>query len=112
MDVIDNCIGVWQQINHSNGWFDELFYTTGDMPEIVIKQAHVIKKFLELVQQLENIGDDLNELFSDDREENEEVDFVSDESSEEGSSPTMEWDVTKTDDDQPSLFEGESEEEK
>jgi topoisomerase-4 subunit A len=42
------------------------------------------------------------------QEENEEVDFVSDESSEEGSSPTMEWDVTKTDDDQPSLFEGES----
>jgi topoisomerase-4 subunit A len=42
------------------------------------------------------------------QEENEEVDFVSDESSEEGSSPTMEWDVTKTDDDQPSLFEEES----
>jgi topoisomerase-4 subunit A len=42
------------------------------------------------------------------QEDNEEVDFVSEESSEEGSSPTMEWDVTKTDDDQPSLFEGES----
>lgn len=51
MDVIDNCVGVWQQINQPNGWFDELFYTTSDMPEIVIKQAHVIKKFLELAPE-------------------------------------------------------------
>lgn len=47
LDVIDNCIGVWQQINQGNGWFDELFYTTADMPEIVIKQSHTIKTFLQ-----------------------------------------------------------------
>jgi hypothetical protein len=33
-------------------------------------------------------------------------------STEEGGAPTMEWDVTKSDDDQPSLFEDESGEEK
>lgn len=32
------------------------------------------EKFLELVQQLENIGDELNELLENDREENEEID--------------------------------------
>jgi hypothetical protein len=32
------------------------------------------EKFLELVLQLENIGDELNELLENDREENEEID--------------------------------------
>jgi len=44
----------------------------------------------------------------DQKEENEDVELEIDDASEEGNAPTMEWDVTKTDDDQPSLFEGES----
>ncbi|MFM7667961.1 MAG: DNA gyrase/topoisomerase IV subunit A, partial [Bacteroidota bacterium] len=42
------------------------------------------------------------------KEENEDVELEIDDTSEEGNAPTMEWDVTKTDDEQPSLFEGES----
>ena len=38
------------------------------------QQMELNTKFLELVQQLENIGDELNELLSANREENEEVD--------------------------------------
>jgi topoisomerase-4 subunit A len=47
----------------------------------------------------------------DQKEENEDVELEIDDASEEGNAPTMEWDVTKTDNDQPSLFEGESGEE-
>jgi hypothetical protein len=37
-----------QRMNHS--WeFDELFYWSPDLPELVVKQAHVIKNFLKLV---------------------------------------------------------------
>lgn len=32
------------------------------------------EKFQELIQQLEGIGDELNELLAEDREENEETD--------------------------------------
>jgi hypothetical protein len=32
------------------------------------------EKFMELVQQLENIGDELNEFLEDYREENEDID--------------------------------------
>lgn len=34
------------------------------------------EKFMELVQQLENIGDELNDLLEKDREENEEIDMI------------------------------------
>jgi topoisomerase-4 subunit A len=46
------------------------------------------------------------------QEENDDLDIQTDVTSEEENSPTMEWDVTKSDDDQPSLFEEESGEEK
>lgn len=38
------------------------------------QQMELNTKFLELVQQLENIGDELNELLTDHREDNDEVD--------------------------------------
>jgi topoisomerase-4 subunit A len=44
------------------------------------------------------------------QEEMEDVDLDISDSSDEGGAPTMEWDVTKSDDDQASLFEDESEE--
>ena len=47
MDIFDNCISVAIQQSSPPGWFDEMFYSTPDLPELVIKQAHVIKRFLE-----------------------------------------------------------------
>jgi hypothetical protein len=38
------------------------------------QQMDLNTKFLELVQQLENIGDEINDLLAAHREENEEVD--------------------------------------
>jgi hypothetical protein len=39
-------------INNKNNWeHHELFYWTPDMPKIVIKQAHVIRKFLQTANQ-------------------------------------------------------------
>lgn len=46
MDIFDNCISTWIQQTRPPGWFDEMFYSTPDLPELVIKQAHVIKNFL------------------------------------------------------------------
>jgi len=45
MDVIDNCVAPYCQHNFNQGYFDELFYWTPDMPEIVCKQSHIIRKF-------------------------------------------------------------------
>ena len=47
MDIFDNCVSTIIQQSCLPGWFDEMFYTTPDLPQIVLKQAHVIKKFLE-----------------------------------------------------------------
>jgi hypothetical protein len=46
MDMFDNCISTWTQQNQPAGWFDEMFYSTPDLPELIIKQAHVTKNFL------------------------------------------------------------------
>jgi hypothetical protein len=48
-DVIDNCVGPYAQNNFVNGYYDELFYWTPDFSEIVCKQAHVIKRFCESI---------------------------------------------------------------
>lgn len=50
MDIFDNCVSTLIQQTTPAGWFDEMFYSTPDMPELVIKQAHVIKRFLENCQ--------------------------------------------------------------
>ena len=47
MDIFDNCVSTWTQQTQPAGWFDEMFYSTPDMPELIVKQAHVIKHFLE-----------------------------------------------------------------
>jgi hypothetical protein len=47
MDIYDNCVSTNIQQKNPAGWFDEMFYSSPDMPEVVIKQAHVIKKFLK-----------------------------------------------------------------
>lgn len=48
MDITDNCVSPWVQQHCPAGWFDELFYNTPDLPELTIKQAHVVCNFLRL----------------------------------------------------------------
>ncbi len=48
MDIFDNCVSTWIQQNNPAGWFDEMFYSTPDMPELIVKQAHTIKNFLNI----------------------------------------------------------------
>lgn len=52
MDIVDNCISPHVQRKYQDGWYDELFYWTPDMPELLVKQAHTIKRFLSVPQEL------------------------------------------------------------
>lgn len=45
VDIVDNCVSPDVQERYDQGWYDELFYWTPDMPEIVVKQAHVLKRW-------------------------------------------------------------------
>ena len=45
-DFLNNTISPYTQERYYQGWYDELFYWTPDMPSIVIQQAHDIKNFL------------------------------------------------------------------
>ena len=45
LDIVDNGPSV-RSIAGLNPWHDELFFWTPDLPQIVIKQAHVIKNYL------------------------------------------------------------------
>jgi hypothetical protein len=47
IDLIDNCVPPAVQENYHQGWFDELFYWTPDLPSILIKQSHIIKNFCQ-----------------------------------------------------------------
>jgi hypothetical protein len=46
-DNIDNTVGPYVQKKYHQGWYDELFYWTPDMPQLAIKQAHVLKNYVE-----------------------------------------------------------------
>ena len=46
MDIYDNCVSTWIQQTTPPGWYDEMFYSTPDMPYLIVKQAHIIKNFL------------------------------------------------------------------
>ena len=48
-DIHDNCVSPYVQMNYDKGWYDELFYYTPDMPELLVKQCHVLKNFCETV---------------------------------------------------------------
>jgi hypothetical protein len=43
-DIMDGNVSAMVQQNYHQGWYDELFYWTPDLPELPIKQAHVVKK--------------------------------------------------------------------
>lgn len=47
LDFLDSCVGPWQQRNYHDGIYDEYFYWTPDLPELIIKQAHTVKRFVE-----------------------------------------------------------------
>ena len=51
LDIFDNCVSTINQHNVMPGYFDEMFYSTPDLPELIIKQAHTIKKFLEIAPE-------------------------------------------------------------
>lgn len=46
-DVVDQMVTPMTQQVDNPGWFDELFYWTPDLPALPIKQAHLIKNFLQ-----------------------------------------------------------------
>jgi hypothetical protein len=47
MDIYDNCVSAKLQHLSLPGYFDEMFYSTSDMPELIVKQARTICRFLE-----------------------------------------------------------------
>lgn len=51
MDIFDNCVSIWIQQLAPPGWYDEMFYSTPDLPHLVVKQAHAVKKFLQTANE-------------------------------------------------------------
>lgn len=47
IDMVDGAVSAHNQIANRPWEFDELFYWSPDLPEIPIKQAHIIKRFLK-----------------------------------------------------------------
>lgn len=46
VDMIDNCVTV-SSIANKNDYADELFFWSPDAPKIVIKQAHLVKRYMD-----------------------------------------------------------------
>ena len=46
-DKFDGNISVYTQRKIPEGWYDELFYWTPDMPELIVKQAHTVANFVK-----------------------------------------------------------------
>lgn len=49
IDIVDNCVSPYVQENYARGWFDELFYWTPDLPLMLVKQAHTLKRWCTTV---------------------------------------------------------------
>lgn len=47
IDMVDGAVSAHNQMANRPWEFDELFYWSPDLPQIPVKQAHVIKKFLQ-----------------------------------------------------------------
>ena len=47
-DIFGNCVSSYVQERYNQGWYDELFFWSPDAPLIPVKQAHVIKNFIQL----------------------------------------------------------------
>ena len=59
-DLVDNCVNPYTQARIKDGWYDELFYWTPDLPKLVVKQAHTLLKFTETCNMLEFYQDKPN----------------------------------------------------
>lgn len=46
-DVLDAAAITHHQVDTVPGLFDEMFYWTPDLPELIIKQAHVLKRYMK-----------------------------------------------------------------
>lgn len=46
-DVLDAAAITAYQINPLPGQYDEMFYWSPDLPQLIVKQAHVLKKFMQ-----------------------------------------------------------------
>lgn len=46
-DVLDAAAITHHQVDTTSGLFDEMFYWTPDLPELIIKQAHVLKRYMK-----------------------------------------------------------------
>ena len=47
LDNGDNCVSPYVQQKYHQGWYDEFFYWSPDFPLIPVKQAHVVKNFIQ-----------------------------------------------------------------
>lgn len=45
VDIVDNCVSPYVQEKHAQGWYDELFYWTPDLPLMLVKQAHALRRW-------------------------------------------------------------------
>jgi hypothetical protein len=59
-DIVDNCVNPYTQQRMKQGWYDELFYWTPDMPQLVVKQAHTLLNFAETCDMAEFYQDKPN----------------------------------------------------
>jgi hypothetical protein len=59
-DIMDYCVTPYTQQRMKQGWYDELFYWTPDMPELIVKQAHTLLKFVETCDMQEFYQDKPN----------------------------------------------------
>lgn len=57
-DSLDSCVNPYVQSNYEQGWYDELFYWTPDMPLLPIKAAHVLRNFMAVNYDLTNYQDE------------------------------------------------------
>jgi len=60
MDIVDTAVTGYTQSRVKQGWFDELFFWTPDMPQLVVKQAHTLLKFVETCDMPEFYQDKFN----------------------------------------------------
>lgn len=49
-DIVDDVVNNHVIQNYYNGWYDELFYWTPDLPELPIKIAHILKTYMRFEQ--------------------------------------------------------------
>lgn len=64
-DNVDSSVGPYIQRNYNKGWYDELFYWTPDLPEIVQKQVHILKSFIRTNNDPKYYYDNVKGTFND-----------------------------------------------